>query len=299
MAGVRVSSPGRAAPDVHDFVMATTLRSFLRHRLHWLLFGAAFLFLFWPTLAWMAARFDAADSFYSHGWLIPPAAAWLAWQRRGVVSRLVPRPSYWGLLALIVCAVLHVLSSWWGLNFVSGFAMVVSLWALTWTLWGWSALWALRFPLLFLLFMVPLPGVLLVAVSFQMKLLAATLAAHVLHALGVPALQAGSMIRLPGINIMVDDTCSGLRSLISLAALSTLWTTLLPEAAARWKRLVMVAASVPIALAANMVRIVILSLIGLAFGLKMAEGFIHYGSGMVVFGIAVAALAGLGRWLCR
>ena len=56
-------------------MMGTTLRSPLRYLLSWLPFAAAFAVLFWPTLAWMAERFDAPDSFYSHGWLIPPAAA--------------------------------------------------------------------------------------------------------------------------------------------------------------------------------------------------------------------------------
>ena len=278
--------------------MGITLRSPLRHLLSWLPFAAAFTVLFWPALAWMAERFDAPDSFYSHGWLIPPAAAWLAWERRDTLSRFTPRPSFWGLALLVPSAVIHILASWWQVHFISGFAMVVSLWGLVWTCWGCSAVVSLRFPLLFLLFMVPLPEVLLLSFSFRMKLLAATLATHVLHAMGVPALQAGSLIRLPGIAIMVDDTCSGLRSLMSLVALATLWTAFMPSAG-RWRKLAMVASAVPIALAANIVRIAFLSLIGLVFGLQAAEGFIHYGSGMVVFGVAFLMLTLLNRLLQR
>ena len=284
---------------MNDFVMPITLRASCRQCFSGLPFAAAFVVLFWPTFGWMAERFDTADSFYSHGWLIPPAAAWLAWQRRGTVSHLMPRSSFWGLALLIPSAAIHVLASWWQVGFMSGLAMVASLWGLAWTLWGWPTVRALRFPLCFLLFMVPLPGATLISLSFQMKLLAATLATHVLHAVGVPALQEGSLIRMPGINVMVDDTCSGLRSLISLVALATLWTALMPAATARWKKLVMMAAAVPIALAANMVRIIVLSLVALAFGLRAAEGFIHYGSGMVVFGVACLALAGFNRVLQR
>ena len=304
----RISWRHNGASESSHVVMGTTLRSPLRHLLSWLPFVAAFAVLFWPTLAWMAERFDAPDSFYSHGWLIPPSAAWLAWQRRDTLSRLTPRSSFWGLALLVPSTIIHVLASWWQVHFVSGFAMVASLWGLTWTCWGWSAVVALRFPLLFLLFMVPLPEVLLLSLSFQMKLLATTLATYLLHAVGVPALQEGSLIRMPGINVMVDDTCSGLRSLMSLVALATLWTAFMPACAAgaagrpsagRWRKLVMVASAVPIAVAANMVRIAFLSLIGLAFGLQAAEGFIHYGSGMVVFGIAFLALALLSRLLQR
>lgn len=260
---------------------------------------AVFVSLFWPTFAWMAERFDASDSFYSHGWLIPFASAWLIWQRRAIFAQGDPQASYWGLSLLIPSMVIHVLASWLDIGFASGLAMLGAIWGLVWTLWGWRTLWTLRFPMLFLLFMVPLPGVLLIAVSFQMKLLAATLASHLLTFIGIPAQQAGSTIHVPGISVIVDDTCSGLRSLISLVALSTLWTSLLPRAARGWKKLAIIAASIPIALVANMSRILVLVLLSAIYGPKIADSFIHYGSGLVVFGIAIAALAWLGNLLVR
>jgi exosortase len=260
-------------------------------------FLAAFVWLFWPTFVWMAERFDAHDSFYSHGWLIPLASAWLIWQRREALSRLRPHASYWALAWLIPSVAVHVLASWWGIHFVSGFAMLGAIWGLVWTVWGWEVLWALRFPMLFLLFMVPLPGVLLISVSFRMKLLAATLATHILTFIGIPALQQGSTIQVPGVSVIVDDTCSGLRSLISLIALSLLWTSLMPASSKRWQKLTVVAASIPIALVANMVRILTLVLLAAIYGLTAAEHFIHYGSGIVVFGMALLSLAWLSRRL--
>ena len=260
-------------------------------------FAAVFVLLFWPTFRWMAERFDAFDSFYSHGWLIPFASGWLIWQRRERLHRCEARPSYWGLSLLIPSLLIHTVATWWKVGFVSGFAMLGTIYGLVWTLWGFEVLWTLRFPMLFLLFMVPLPGVLLLAVSFQMKLLAATLATHALRLVGMPAVQAGSTIQVPGISVIVDDTCSGLRSLISLIALSTLWTSLMPAAAKRWHQLTVVAASIPIALLANMARIMVLVLLSAIYGPRIADSFIHYGSGIVVFGIALAALSWLSRRL--
>ena len=261
-------------------------------------FLVAFGILFWPTFTWMAERFDAHDSFYSHGWLIPFASSWLVWQRRVRLSQLPSRAgSFWGLALLIPAVIVHVFASWWGVHFVSGFAMIAAVWGLVWTAWGPGVLWAIRFPLLFLLFMVPLPGVLLIAISFKMKLAAAWLASSGLTLLGLPTHQAGSTIQVPGISVVVDDTCSGLRSLISLIALSTLWTSLMPPEAKRWQKLFIVAASIPIALAANMMRIVVLVLLSAIYGPSIAESFIHYGSGIVVFGIALIVLAWLSRRL--
>ena len=278
--------------------MATTVsRPLARHLLLGVPFLAALILLFWPTLVWMAEVFNKADSFYSHGWLVPLASGWLVWQRRRACDGLPVRPSYGGLLLLAPSILIHVLAHQWGVHLLSALALVTVLWGLVWTLCGRETCWALRFPLAFLLFMVPLPGILLLAISFRMKLLAASLATHALHLMGVAAAQAGSTIQLPGVSVVVDDACSGLRSLISLIALSVLWTAVMPSSAARWKKLTMVAASIPIALAANMVRIVILSLIAVVYGGHAAEGFIHYGSGFVVFGVALAALAWLSRVL--
>ena len=265
----------------------------------WVAFTALFISVFWPTIIWMAERFNAHGSFYSHGWLVPLASGWLIWQRRELVKACELGESFSGLLLLVSSLLIHVVATLWHLHFVSGFAMLGVLWGLVWTLWGRQALWVLRFPLLFLLFMVPLPGILLITISFQMKLVAASLATHALTFFGIPALQAGSTIQVPGSSVVVDDTCSGLRSLVSLIALSTLWTSLMRPPTTRWHRLAVVAASLPIALAANMVRIVVLVLLSAIYGPWIAEGFLHYGSGLVVFGVAVAALAWLSQSLVR
>ena len=279
--------------------MATTLRSSFAAERPLLVVAAlaAFVACFWPTFEWMAERFNAADSFYSHGWLVPVASAWLVWQRRQALSRLPLRPTYSGLLLLAPAILLHLLAVWSRLHVLSGLMLILAVWALVWTYWGREALGALRFPLAFLLFMVPLPGILLIGVSFHLKLAAASLATLLLRLAGVSAVQAGSLIYLPHLTMRVDDTCSGLRSLLSLVALATLWTSLLPAATGRWRKLAVAAAAIPISLVANMVRIMLLTVIALIWGRAAAEGILHSGSGIVVFGIAVACLAGLGRVL--
>ena len=269
-----------------------------RSRGRWLV-GALLVALmglvFWPTFRWMAERFDAHDSFYSHGWLVPVAALWLVWQRRAVLRRTPRQPSWWGVALLIPAVLVHVAATWWRVGFVSGLACITAIWALVWTCAGGRVLWALRFPLLFLLFMVPLPGVLLITCSFHLKMMAASLATAVLNLCGLSAVHAGSTIDVRGASVVVDDTCSGLRSLISLVTLSTLWTSVMPHGSPRWQQLTIVAASIPIALVANMVRIIMLTLLAAVYGPAAAEGFLHYGSGVVVFGVALLVLA----WLTK
>jgi len=279
--------------------MVALLRLRARDVLVGMAFLGIFLVLFWPALAWMAERFDAPDSFYSHGWLVPLASGWLIWQRRDALKRLTPRPSYASLGLLIASVTMHVLATWWRVHWLSGLAMLGSIWGLVWAVWGRAVLRTLRVPLLFLLFMVPLPSILLIATSFRLKLIAASLATHVLTFLGIAAHQAGSTIQVPGVSVIVDDTCSGLRSLIALIALSMLWTTMMPPSVRRWQQWTIVVAAIPIALVANMIRIVVLVLLAAIYGPQVAGGFIHFGSGVVVFGVALASLAWLSQSLLQ
>ncbi len=263
--------------------------------LHAMLVVAGVVAVFWPTFGWLAERFDAHDSFYSHGWLIPFASAWLIWQRKAVLTRVPTAPSFGGLALVIPSLAVHLVANWLHIGFISGFALLGVVAGLVWTWWGRSMLWVLRFPLAFLVFMIPLPGVLLITISFKMKMLAASLATRFLHLIHIPAAQAGSTIQVAGLSIIVDDTCSGLRSLISLIALAVLWTSLMPPSSGRWQKLTVVAASIPIALATNMVRIIVLVLLSAIYGPQIADSFIHYGSGIVVFGLALLLLV----WLTR
>ncbi len=262
-------------------------------------FSSALLLLFWPTLVWMAQRFEAHDSFYSHGWLIPVASGWLIWRSRVALAATKRQGSLWGLLLLVPSVAVHVIATWWDLHFVSGFTMMAAVWATVWTLWGFQTLWVLRVGLLFLLFMVPLPSILLISISFKLKLIAAMLATNLLTLLGMPAHQAGSTIHVPGASVIVDDACSGLRSLISLVALTSLWTCLVGPSFKRWHKAVLLASSIPIALAANMTRILVLVFLTAIYGPKIAEGFIHYGSGLVVFGLALLALVWLSQCMIK
>ena len=277
--------------------MNRAIRWLLRHAdlaLGFLLFVP----LFWPTWRWMAERFDSVDSFYSPGWLVPLAVAWLVWQRRDALTVARWEPDGRGLWLLAPAVIVYILAVLLRVGVASGFAMLAALAGLIWTIAGYSVLRILRFPILFLFFMIPLPSIFLISVSFTMKLWAARIAAVIVGCMGIPAVQAGSMIRIPGVTIIVDDVCSGLRSLISLTALAVLWAwAVLPRSAARWQRWAIVACAWPIALMTNMVRIVLLILISAFYGAEAAQGYIHTASGLVVFGLATVLLAAVERFV--
>jgi exosortase len=144
------------------------------------------------------------------------------------------------------------------------------------------------FPLLFLLFMVPLPATLFSAVAFPLQNLAARNAAWTLDTLGVPVLLDGNIIHLTKQTLGVAEACSGIRSLISLFSVAVAWAALtLPGVLAM---AVFVAAVIPITIVANAGRVVITGLIGQWFGVDYAQGFFHTFSSWLVFVFAFVCL---------
>jgi len=163
---------------------------------------------------------------------------------------------------------------------------------------GWKSLRAMLFPILFLMFCIPLPGVWLVALTESLKVLASVAAEHSLWWMGYPVARTGVMLQIGSYQLLVADACSGLHSLISLAALGLLYLNIAGKRA--WFHvLVLVASLIPIALAANVVRIDVLALITYYFGDAAGQGFLHETAGLVVFAVALGLFLALDWLLSR
>jgi exosortase len=145
---------------------------------------------------------------------------------------------------------------------------------------------------------VPVDRLLIDAFSSPLQLTAAKMAATFGQVIGVPMSREGVNISVPEYSFEVAIACSGLKSLITMGALATLYAYLLQ--AATWQRLALVASSVPVALFANSVRVTLILLLARSMGERAAEGFFHSFSGAVVFMLGLGAIYGIGRLLrCR
>ncbi|MCM8814341.1 MAG: EpsI family protein [Candidatus Omnitrophica bacterium] len=252
--------------------------------------AAAFVFIYTPTFAWLSYRFSEAESFYAHGYLVPLVSAYLVFRRRAALPALLAPPDPRGLAVLVFCLSLHGLASFLELNFLSVLAIIGTITGFALYQWGAAVVKACSFSLAYLLFMVPLPKVMTLALSFHMKIFAAQIAAAV-AATFIPLKLSGSLVYLPNGVLMVGSPCSGLRSLISLAALSLLFAYI--SDFKRWRMVVFFLLSVPIALFANVLRIILLVAVYYVYGEKAAMGWFHDFSGMLVFLFAFAGLIGL------
>jgi exosortase B len=157
---------------------------------------------------------------------------------------------------------------------------------------GRAAVRALWFPLLFLVFMVPLPGVLVDAMTGPLKQWVSILAENSLYALGYPIARSGVTLSIGPYQLLVADACSGLNSMFSLSALGLLYMYLMGRPS--WlHNAIMLLSILPVAFAANIVRVLILVLITYHLGDEAGQGFLHGSAGMVLFMSALILIMGI------
>jgi exosortase len=218
---------------------------------------------------------------FSHGFLIPFFVAYVVWARRSELAAEPIAPT-WSGVPLVGLALLTLLGGVYGAElFLSRISFVMLAAGLVWTFAGRRMLRALRFPLLVLLLAIPIPAVIFNQITFPLQLLASRLASDVLPLMGVPVLREGNVIELPAMKLEVAEACSGIRSLMSLFTLAVVYGYLLEKSTRR--RVVLALASIPIAVAANALRIVGTGLCVQYWDPNKALGFFHEFSGWLMF----------------
>jgi len=250
-----------------------------------LLFGITYL----PVFLTLYGKYVEADSYYSHGFLIPLLSGFVIWWKRDRLKTMNVVPSRVGLWALGGGLLLYVLGTSWLVNFASALSMLVVLAGLSLYLFGPAVTRALWFPLTYLLYMIPLPKISIIYITFWLKLLVASLAAGFVDAVGIPVFLDGAYLALPNGVVEIENACSGLRSLIALTALGAVYAYLAPlSTAGKW---ILLVASVPLALAANLMRVIIMVLVSYQYGPRgRAFEWTDFMTGLLVFAVALLGL---------
>jgi exosortase len=175
--------------------------------------------------------------------------------------------------------------------FLSRFSLLILLAGLIVLFSGWMYFRALMFPWAFLILMIPIPTVVFNQITFPLQLLASRVSGLILPMLGVPVLREGNVINLPAMALEVAEACSGIRSLMSLVALAIIYGYLMEKRL--WVRWILAFASVPIAVAANSVRIIGTGLLVQYWDPEKAEGYFHASWGWIIFVISLVMLYAL------
>jgi exosortase len=242
-----------------------------------------------------SARWDSID--YTHAYFILPVTLWLIWRKRKDIKVLPPTPaeSQKALITLVIGLAMFALGWRKDYLFVSTLSLIPVSFGLIAYLYGPKAAGALRFPLLYLLLMVPPPLGILDAITLPLRYFTSTMAYILLKSFFFSVTKDGLILSVEGQQIYLEPACSGFRSLITLFSLGLLYAYLTKGSFK--KKMILLASIIPLALFGNLIRVVIICLLAYYFGEDVAQGFFHSFSGFVVFIIALLGLTAIEGFL--
>lgn len=252
--------------------------------------------LYFPFLKKLVAEWGTNDD-YSHGYFIPFITIYLIYSIRDELSKLEIKPVNTGLIVLLIGFAQLILGKIGSEFFTQRTSLIIVFYGLILFFLGWQFLKKLFFPLLYLIFMIPLPAIIWNKIAFPLQLFSSYLTEKVVSLLGIPIYREGNVIHLAETTLEVVAACSGLRSLVTMFALSAalaFLSTLSPM-----RKFVLFLFAAPIAIFANIVRLTATAIMATWIGGEAAQGFLHEFSGIVVFILGLSMLVGVNVWLTK
>lgn len=258
---------------------------------------AALVLAYWPDLVSLVETWRNEPD-YSHGFLVLPVALAILYRARPAASKAWSSPSSWGwgvvLGALALRTYWHESSRPWMesatlLPVIFGLALAMGGWRLL--RWAWPGL-------AYLVFLFPLPGPVNAVLSQPLQRLATKATVQVLRLCGLWVMSEGNIINVGTERLEVATACNGLSMLMSLAATVVAMTLLVPMPL--WRRLVLLASMVPIALTSNVLRITMTAWCYHRFGAEIGERYVHDWAGWLMMPTALVLVVlelGVLSWL--
>jgi exosortase len=261
------------------------------HRPLVVLLCAELALLFVPTVLWLFDRWTMSVWHHAHGLLIPPIVAYFAYQELKPLAGKPASASPWGFAFLIPALLLHALDAGMHTQLLSAFAMMLAMPGLALLFLGAERTRAIAFPLVFMLFSLPIPLAFTEQIHWQLRQLATAATAAVVPLFGIPVFVEGTTLHMANGALEVADACSGFSTLYAAVAVACL--TAYSTTSTTRKALVM-ASAVPLALGANVLRVIALVLLVVWQGPDILETSVHPLSGILTFALALPIIFWLG-----
>ena len=245
---------------------------------------------YWGGLAELVSRWTSQEE-YSHGFLIPFISLWLLWLRRDALRGSLGKPSWWSIPIIGLALGMLLLGELTAIFLLVQLGFLVVLVGLVLAFGGTSLLRVTIFPILLLLFSIPPPYFVNAQLSWRMQLLSSWLGVEFLRLLGYSVFLEGNVIDLGTYKLQVVEACSGLRYLYPLMSVGFLMAYMY-QGALRW-RILLFLATIPLTILMNSVRISAVGILVERWGSGMADGFMHYFEGWVIFLVCLVLLVGM------
>jgi exosortase len=250
-----------------------------------------FVVLYAPTVSWLFGRWTMSVWQHAHGLLIPPVVAYFAYQELKPLAGLPRTSSPWGFVFLVPALLLHALDAGIHTQLLSAAALILALPGLSLLLLGAPRTRAIAFPLVFLVFALPIPLAFTEQIHWQLRQIVTAGTAAIIAALGFPIFVEGTTLHMANGAVQVADACSGFSTLYAAAAVACL-TAYSATSPAR-KVLVLLSAA-PLAIGANLLRVSALVLLVHWKGDAILNTFLHPLSGLLTFALALPVIFWLG-----
>lgn len=225
---------------------------------------------------------------FSHGFLVPPFAGYLIWVKRKAIRETRISPTWSGVAVIALGLVVLLLGEYGAQLVLDRISIIIVAGGLILSFGGWQLNRELRFVLLVLLLAIPIPSIIFNQITLPLQFIASKAASAVLPLFGVPVLREGNILQIPSMQLEVAEACSGIRSLMSLFTMSIFYGYFFEKSVLR--RILLALFSIPIAIAANAVRIVGTGLCVQYWDPDKAMGFFHEFSGWVIFLVSLGCL---------
>lgn len=249
----------------------------------WLPIIAGLAVLYVPTLIDLLSGIWSSDE-QKHGPIVLAIACWLAWRKWPAMWQAsdAQPTSAAGWPIFVFGLLLYAIGRSQDILLFEVGSLIWLLSAILLLTRGVAALKAQWFALFFMLFMIPLPGAIVDAVTLPMKMAVSYVAEHVLFWVGYPIARTGVILQIGQYKLLVADACAGLHTLFTLEALGLLYLNLVRHDSL-FRNVALGILIVPISFTANVFRVMVLTLITYHFGDAAGQGFLHGFAGMVLF----------------
>jgi len=256
----------------------------------WLV-GAQLAFLYAPTVVWLWERWTLSVWHHAHGLLILPVVGYLI--REELKKRVYPpaNGNAWGFAILIPAVFLHMLDTGMHTQLLSAVSLVMALPGLSLLFLGRERTKAILFPLIFLAFTLPIPLAFTESLHLVLRQIATVASAQVIPWLGIPLYVEGTTLHIPKGTLQVADACSGFSTLYAALAIACLTAYMCPDPR---RRILVLLLAAPIAIGANIIRVVLLVLLVAWQGIDILGTSWHTISGLFTFALALPIIFWIG-----
>jgi exosortase len=252
------------------------------------LVGVAFAWSYWPICRELVHAWNT-ESDYSHGWFVVPLVAYMLWTRRGTMPGRAPQFAWGGAIMIVAAFAVRIFGSACYIDSVEAWSIPFWVAGAIWLVGGRRMFWWSLPAVAFLAFMIPLPFHAETFLSYPLQRVATMTSCWLLQCLTQPAVQEANVVLIGDVRLNIVEACSGLRIFVSIIALAYLYAVLIKKP--WWTKAALFAAVLPVAVAANALRITLTGLLHVWVSGEAAHRFSHDLAGWLMLPIAGVMLA--------